>query len=198
MAILMGASAGRAGDPVIIKSCKGEVQWRERTARNWQRATANLTLPKSAAIRTMQNGRVVLRTYYGIEFSLPENAELDTYELSPFSREELVMELTALELQSLPEKKNNPMDESTDFVLHGAMSDSGQSSETMAFRKRQMNGLLALYKQGFYAGFILKYYQLELLFPDLNDPALRQALLVSFEKMNMPARYQRLLQEEKN
>ena len=188
--LLFAALGFAAGDDCVVQSLEGGVQIREPFQNDWVRAKKGIVLKDHSTIRSQSNGRARIRTYSGEPFVLPPEAQIEVSDLRQLSREDLMMELTAIEMQKLPEQNQETKAE-TALVLHGAVHET---RDLEAIRKEfvelETNGALSLFHQGFISGFIVKANRLMVQFPEENFLDLAAELIQAYDAMKMPSRKQ--------
>jgi hypothetical protein len=181
---------------VVVLSTQNQVKVRQPFEEHWQKASAGMVLKNRETIKSNSSSYARLKSYDGRVFKLAANSQIEARDLKNFDRNELVMELTAIELQRLPKDYEKPKKPEV-FILHGALVDSQQtdSTELERYFEFEKNGAMALYSQNFIPGFILKWSRLTSTFPELKNQRLDSALFKSFEKMNMPTRMKKLIEK---
>jgi hypothetical protein len=178
------------------KSCEviavaGHVQVRAANALQWELLEKGRILQERETLRSDKTATARLRTPEGKIFALPENAQIEIRELRWRDRNQVVLELTALEMQKLPAKKDSTPKPPAAFILHGALPDSAMpapEAEMRDYLHREERGALALFAQGYYAGFILKWNRLLSAFSNFASEPAEAALIKAYEIMGMPFR----------
>jgi hypothetical protein len=173
-------------DFCLIESTSGVVELREPFGEAWQSVTNGTKLIEGQTIRTDKNGKVRIRTFDQSIMELPSLAQIEVRDMKRMTRDDLILELTALELQQLPNPENRDNSERA-FVLHGAPYESATKVPESVIQQED-NGAMALYEQGFIPGFILKWNRWRMAFPELTLPNADQAISKAYEQMDMPAR----------
>jgi len=135
-----------------------------------------------------------IETYDGSVFHLPANAQIEIRDLKKMTRNDVIMELTALELQKLPPKKQSD-EKNTAFILHGSLQDSMTTKEKQHYIFIETNGALSLFEQGYVAGFIIKWNRLLNTFPKVSSKTAIRALIKAYEIMAMPARLDNIMRK---
>jgi hypothetical protein len=196
LAGFLGATLAQE-NPWVLTAVSGEVQVRGANELDWVRAESGRVLHERETLRCGKAATAQIKTAGGKVFVLPEDAQIEIRELRPFNREQVVLELTALEMQKLPVKKDSTQRPSSAFILHGARRDSaGKQNDpaTLEYIRREERGALALFAQGYPAGFILKWTRLTSLFPACASEAAEAALIKAYQAMEMPFRMQQAQQ----
>ena len=170
-----------------ILSVSGNIELRAPYRTEWERATEDFILTDRTTIRSGKNSTAKLETYNGDVFTLPPNAQIEIQQLRKLNRNEVVLELTALDLQKLPAQPGTEQN-SEAFILHGAIQKEEKNDESQKYISLEINGALALFEQGFIPGFILKWNKLLYAFPSVKSEKAQNALTESYKKMNMPKR----------
>ena len=106
--------------PWALMTVSGDVQVRGANELDWVRAENGRVLHARETLRCGKAATAQIKAAGGKVFVLPENAQFEIRELRPFNREQVVLELTALELQKLPAKKGSTPKPASTFILHGA------------------------------------------------------------------------------
>ena len=189
---------------MAIENCQllqfqGDVRIRKAYENQYQTPSAGMQLEDKMVLNATPQSRASIKTYDGSVFNLPPNAQIEVDELKKRDRNELVMLLTGLEIQQLPDK-NVLNTKQTAFVLHGAAPEQLEmsSEQVDAYIQNEINGAKTLFEQGYISGFILKATRLQMLFPDMKDEEINQLLIQAFDDMNMPYRKQKLIEKMKN
>jgi hypothetical protein len=180
-------------EPHVLTAVSGEVQIRGTDEIAWTHVKTGRVLHERETLRCGKAAMAQIRTAGGKVFVLPENAQIEVRELRSFNREHVVLELTALEMQKLPAKKDSIKRSSSAFILHGALPDSAGNERdvsTLEYIRREERGALALFAQGYLAGFILKWNRLTSLFPAHASEAAEAALVKAYQALDMPFRMQ--------
>jgi len=73
-------------------------------------------------------------------------------------------------------------------MLHGAIADKAEEIKSQNYWSLEINGALALFDQGYIAGFIIKWNKLLHAFSNIKSAKGEQALAEAYKIMNMPAR----------
>ncbi|MGH7596968.1 MAG: hypothetical protein ACREOI_11490 [bacterium] len=183
--------------PWVLMTVSGEVQARGANELDWVRAESGRVLHERETLRCGKAATAQIKTAGDKVFILPENAQIEIRELRPFNREQVVLELTALEMQKLPAKKDSTKRQSNAFILHGALPDSAGKQDdpgTLEYMRCEERGALALFAQGYFAGFILKWNRLANLFPACASEPAEAALIKAYQIMGMPFRMQQAQQ----
>jgi hypothetical protein len=183
--------------PWVLTAVSGDVQIRGANELDWVRAEGGRALHERETLRCGKAATAQIKTAGDKVFVLPENAQIEIRELRPFNREHVVLELTALEMQKLPVKKDSTKRPSSAFILHGVLPDSAGKEVgpgTLEYIRREERGALALFAQGYLAGFILKWNRLTSLFPACASEAAEAALVKAYQAMEMPLRMQQAQQ----
>ncbi len=181
----------------VLMTVSGDVQIRSANELDWVRAESGRVLHERATLRCGKAATAQIKAAGGKAFVLPENAQIEIRELWPFNREQVVLELTALEMQKLPAKRDSTKRPSSAFILHGTLPDSaGKEGDpgTLEYIRREERGALALFAQGYLAGFILKWNRLTSLFPACASEAAEAALIKAYQALEMPFRMQQAQQ----
>lgn len=185
---------------VVILSLEDKVVVREAYSDEWKDAFVGMVLDNREAIKCGASSSAKLKSHDGRIFTLPANAQINVDELENLDRYQLVMHLTALELQKLPRKKNTP-ERPDAFIVHGKIANEQNGfGKVRRYIELEENGARALYSQKFIPGFILKWSSFSSFFPEHRNSELDNALIDSFEKMNLPTRkkeFMRLTQSVK-
>jgi hypothetical protein len=184
--------------PEVLAAVSGEVHVRGPNELTWARAESGRILRERETLRCGKAATAQIKIAGGKVFVLPENAQIEIRELRAFNREQVVLELTALELQKLPAKKDSAKRPSSAFILHGALSDSAEQKDDrsrLEYIRCEERGALALFEQGYLAGFILKWNRLVGAFPAVASEAAEAALIKAYEAMEMPLRMQQAQQK---
>jgi hypothetical protein len=171
----------------LVLSVTGKTEIRAPYQTEWKRATEDFILTDRTTIRSYRNSAVKIKTYNGDIFTLPSSAQIEIQQLRKLNRNEVVLELTALDLQKLPLQSDQDKD-SEIFILHGAIQDKENNDESQKYISLEINGALALFDQGFIAGFIIKWKKLLNAFPNIKSEKAKQALIESYNIMKMPKR----------
>ncbi|NUO83967.1 hypothetical protein HUU05_28160 [candidate division KSB1 bacterium] len=174
-----------------VLASSGEVQIRAENAVTWSAVKTQHDLQRKATLRTGKNSHARLQNAAGKTFLLPEEAQIEIHELDEYRRTEIVLALTALDLQRLPLRKDSIKTSKSAFILHGAVSDNTdlQTNGELYIRLEE-NGTLALFEQGFLGGFILKWNRLLQLFPRASSENAEAALIKAYTTLGMPLRAQ--------
>jgi hypothetical protein len=183
--------------PWVLLAVSGDVQIRGANELDWVRAESGRVLQERETLRCGKAATAQIKAADGKVLNLPENAQIEIRELRPLNREQVVLELTALELQKLPAKKDSTKRPSNAFILHGALPDSAGKEDgpsTLEYIRREERGALALFAQGYLAGFILKWNHLTSLFPACASEAAEAALIKAYQALEMPFRMQQAQQ----
>ena len=178
---------------------QGDVRIRKAYENQYQAPLAGMQLEDKMVLNATPESRASIKTYDGSIFNLPPNTQIEVDELKKRDRNELLMLLTGLELQQLPDK--NALDaKQTAFVLHGSAPEPSEmtSEQVNDYIKKEINGAKTLYMQGYLSGFILKTTRLQMHFPDMKNEEINQLLIHAFDEMNMPYRKQKLIEKMKN
>lgn len=168
-------------------SQEGQVRIRPAYQEGWSAIREGDTLASLATVWTSHGSRAVFKTGDGSEFILPANARIEIRELKQLSRDEVIMELTALELQKLPgsDETERP---ARAFVLHGSPPEIDDENSRLRYLTLEENGAVALFEQGFISGFIIKWNRLHYQFPGVKLSEADRLIESAYEQMNMPAR----------
>jgi hypothetical protein len=194
------ALAGAGEKSCRLLSVTGDIQVRRANALAWEPATVDRELAERETIRSGEASTARLLTFDGSVFTLPPNTQFEIHELRRMSRNEIVLELTAIELQKLPVRKVSPEQPQNVFILHGAMPDSAQPhemSESRDYIQREERGALALFAQDYLAGFVLKWNRLLSAFPEHASQPAEIALIRAYRHLDMPFRLQQALKRFK-
>jgi hypothetical protein len=171
----------------IVLSVTGEIEIRAPYQTEWKQATEDFSLTDRTTIRSYRNSAAKIKTYNGDIFTLPSSAQIEIQQLHKLNRNEVVLELTALDLQRLPLQSGQNKD-SEAFILHGAIQDKENNDESQKYISLELNGALALFEQGFISGFIIKWKKLLNAFPNIKSENVQKALGESYKIMKMPKR----------
>jgi hypothetical protein len=149
--------------PLVVLEPTGKTLVRRGFENAWQLCTAGTLLKENDALRTESRAAVKIKTTAPVLFNLPENSLVETRELKTYSRAELVLLLTALELSELAPAKPQMSPPAGAFVIHGAGQAEAliDSTAVQNYLNYELNGLEALAAQGVWAGVILKIKKLE-------------------------------------
>lgn len=182
----------QATEPCKVLNFEGNVEFREPHQNDWQPASKGLVLEDKTTLRSYA-GSAKIRDYSGKEFILPASAQIVVNELMPLSRNDIIRELTAMELQKLPAEKKSSSQNG--FVLHGSEPAPANREALDAYFQLEENGAYSLYSQGYMAGFILKWNRLKTLMPQATSERIETALTDAYQKMQMP-NHEKALQEK--
>jgi len=186
-----------AEDDCVVQSLEGGVQIREPFQNDWVTARQGIVLKDHTTIRSLRNGRARIRAYSGESFVLPPAAQIEARDLRQLSREDLMMELTAIEMQKLPQRNEQTRPESA-LVLHGRVNETKDlESIRKEFVDLETNGARSLYHQGFISGFIVKVNRLMIQFPEEQFLGLATEVIEAYDFLQMPARKQAFLERMK-
>jgi hypothetical protein len=183
--------------PYVLMAVSGDVQIRGANEVDWGRAEGGRVLQERETLRCSKAATAQIKTDGGKIFILPEDAQIEIRELRSLNREQVVLELTALEMQKLPAKKDSTKRPASAFILHGTLPDSARKESdqvTLAYMRREERGALALFTQGYLAGFILKWNRLTSLLPACASEPAEAALIEAYQAMAMPFRMQQAQQ----
>jgi hypothetical protein len=185
-------------DYVVVLSIQNQVEIRQPFEQAWQKASIGTLLKDRETIKCGASSYTKLKAYDGRIFTLGPYSQIETRDLIKLDQNDLVMELTALELQKLPKEKGK-LEKPEAFILHGSADDleKSKSVELERYVKLEQNGALALYLQNFVPGFILKYNRFSFNCPNFKSQKLDKALMESLKKMNLTARLNKLLAQNK-
>jgi len=149
--------------PLVALEPTGKTLLRRGFENAWQLCTAGTLLEENDALRTESRAAVKIKTTEPALFHLPENSLVETRELKTYSRSELVLLLTAMELSELAPAKPELAPPAGAYVIHGAgQADASVDSTAMQnYLDYELNGLEALAAQEVWAGVILKIKKLE-------------------------------------
>jgi hypothetical protein len=186
--------ASNMGDNYILLTVQGEIEVREPFQKDWQSAFDGLNLHERMTIRSQSRSSATIRACDGSVFQLPPESQIESGELKRMTRDDVIMELTALEMQKLP-KKNGTFKQQTAFVLHGSITDTMDLDNCEQYIQLEKNGALALFRQNYFAGFIIKWNRLKCAFPNLKSEKVNYALIRAYQIMDMPVRLNKLVQE---
>jgi hypothetical protein len=192
----LGANAQEKSFTLLATN--GEVQVRPANALHWEPAAGSHVFGYRETIRTGRASTAQIKTPGGSVFILPENSQIEIRELQKLSRDDVVLELTALAMQNLPARKDSLKKPSSAFVLHGAPPESltqEDRANSSDYVLREQQGALALFEQGYLSGFILKWNHLVSAFPKTASEQVEAALIQAYEAMEMPARAQQAIQQ---
>ena len=179
--------AAVAGDRCQLVSFQGRIEMRSGFEDQWISVTENQLLETRVTVRTGSKSGAVLQSFDGSVFRLPENAQIEMEDLKKKTRNEVIMALTALELQKLPGSRDQEKPAQA-FVLHGALPVPESPEARDAYLFLEENGAVALYDQGFVSGFILKWNRLHYQFPDVVLSRADILIESAYEQMEMPGR----------
>lgn len=191
--IILSTSLFAQAQTCRLLSATGEVQVRPANELNWELAASGRVFQNRETIRSGKASTAQIQTFDQEVFVLPENAQIEIRELQKLSRDEVVLELTALAMQNLPARKDSAKDQSSAFILHGTLPESlpqKNEAKSSEYIRREERGALALFEQGYFAGFILKWKRLTSAFPDVASEPVEAALIKAYEEMEMPLRTQ--------
>lgn len=183
--------------PWVLTAVSGDVQVRGANELDWVRAESGRILQDRETLRCGKAATAQIKAAGGKVFVLPEKAQIEIRELRSFNREQVVLELTALEMQKLPAKKDSTPKPASAFILHGILPDSaGKEGDPgiLEYIRREERGALALFAQGYLAGFILKWNRLTSLFPACASEPAEAAMVKSYQALEMPFRMQQAQQ----
>ena len=166
-----------------VLTLEGNVEFREPHENAWQPASQGLLLEDKTTLRSSA-GSARIKDYSGKEFILPASAQIIVNELRPLSRNDIIRELTAMELQKLPAERNSSSQNG--FVLHGSDPALQNQDALDAYFELEENGAYSLYTQGYMAGFILKWHRLKTLMPEVTSERIEIALAEAYQQMQMP------------
>jgi hypothetical protein len=181
------------GDVCILLSIHDKVDIREPYQKEWKTASNISILKDLMTVKSGSNSYAKIKTYDGSIFLLPPDAQIEIRELKKITRDELVSELTALDLQKLPAKKKSTNTHNA-FVLHGFLKDSADAGSLKKYIKFEEKGALSLFEQGYISGFVIKSNRLKYAFPKYSSKKLETALIKAYKIMEMPARMNELIQ----
>jgi hypothetical protein len=185
--ILSGNLFSASPQNCVIRSLIGQIEMREPYQTEWKQATENVILADRTTIRSYHNSSAQIKTYTDDVFTLPSNAQIEIQELRQLDRNQIVLELTALDLQKLPAKADSIKD-NTAFILHGSLMDKVNDEASQNYISLEISGAMALFDQGYIAGFIIKWHKLSHAFSNIKSEKGEQALAEAYRIMNMPAR----------
>ncbi len=184
------ADAQAALDWRVLTST-GVVQMRAESALAWSEVKTGHTLQLKTTLRSGKNSNARLQNAEGKIFVLPGHAQIVAHELQQYTREEVVLALTALELQRLPTRGAPTQSPKSAFILHGAAPDSATSNMLAdKYIQQEERGAFALFEQGYLGGFILKWNRLTHLFPAISSERAESALIEAYTALGMPLRAQ--------
>lgn len=190
-----------AQDPYCqVRSIAGDVEVREANQTAWKPLNESRTLKERETIRTGRGGTAKINSFNGEVFTLPESAQIEVRDLRRLSRNDIVMELTGIELQRLPASKDAPILNQTSFVLHGSQptkTENVKTDEFAAYVNRQITGMLSLFKQGFVAGFIIKWNRFANANPEVTSEEVEAILIRAYKSFKMPFRMKEAAQQFK-
>lgn len=188
------ANVASAGDNSCqLLSVNGEIQVRRSNTLAWEPATVEGLLEARETVRSGDASTARLLTFDGSIFTLPPNTQFEIHELRRMSRDELVLELTALDLQKLPVRKFAPENQPGAFILHGELPDSAgqrEGSKSGDYIQCEERSALALFAQGYLTGFVLKWNRLLSAFPEHTSQPAEIALIQAYKQLDMPFRLQ--------
>jgi len=175
----------------VVLSFQGEIEVREPYQKEWKPVPVGAILEDRETIRSQNNSSAKIKTFDGSFFSLPANAQIEIGELKKLDKNDVIMELTILEVQKLPQhvepsKRNNA------FILHGSLPDSVNAQDIQNYVSMETNGALALFNQGYISGFIIKWNKLITIYPNIKSEQAEAALIKAYKLMDMPARLKEL------
>ncbi len=180
----------------VVLDVRGEVKIRPVNESEWAAVSEGRILENRETIRSGSLATARIAAFDGSIFQLSENAQIEPRELQHRDRNEIVMELTALELLKLPSQQKRPNLNQSAFVLHGTLPDSGSwgsKKELEIYLQLEKQGAMALYEQGFIAGFIIKWNRLASIFPEARSERAEAALIKAYAKMDMPYRMRKAI-----
>ncbi len=105
-------------------SVMGEVQVRGANELSWEVAAGDRIFQNRETIRSGKASTAKIQAFDESVFVLPENAQIEIRELQRLSRDQVVLELTALAMQKLPVRKDSLKGQSSAYILHGASPES--------------------------------------------------------------------------
>lgn len=197
--MLLSASVG-AEENCHLLAFEGDVVIRKPFVNQFEAPAQGMALEDKMVLNASSRSEASIRTYDGSVFVLRGNAQIEVDELRKRDRNDLLMQLTGLEIQQLPDKNANTTYQ-TAFVLHGEASEEPvvRSDEKITrYIEQETNGARTLYEQGYVSGFIIKWTRLLMVFPDLSNPEMDDLILKAYDQMNMPFRKQKYLERLKN
>ena len=132
-------------DLVVLLATKGTVEIREPYQEQWTAASVGTILKNKSTIRSHLNSSARLRSYDGRIFALPANAQIEARDLKNMDRNEIVLQLTALEMQNLPFQKKE-LNKPQAFILHGSLNTKNDEKNEVIdnFINLEKNGALAI------------------------------------------------------
>lgn len=175
----------------VVLSFQGEIEVREPYQKDWKPVPIGAILEDRETIRCQNNSSAKIKTFDGSFFTLPANAQIEIGELKKLDKNDVIMELTILEVQKLPQQVE-PSKRNNAFILHGSLPDSVNVEEIQNYVSMETNGALALFNQGFISGFIIKWNKLTTIYPNVSSEKTKAALIKACKLMDMPARLKEL------
>lgn len=174
----------------LLLSSTGIIKIRNPFDIEWTNVQPGAILQERTMLRSNSNSQARIKTPDGRFFTLPQNSQVEIQDLKKRDKYQLMLELTALELQRLPTKKDispatNP------YILHGE-DITTISQADIQYIQREEKGAIALFEQGFISGFILKANRMITFFPGYNLSQLKKFLMTAYQMMGMTFHLEKL------
>lgn len=185
----------------VVLSVSGDIQVRQANQLDWQPVNEGFTLNVRETIRGVTGSSARISTFEDRVFVLLGSSQIEVRELQKLNRDDVVMELTALEMQKLPVKMESPNNRQSAFVLHGSLPSEMEKSKVdkpkAEYIQLEKQGAISLFEQGFIGGYIIKWNRLVSLFPNIRSEKEEAALIKAYQEMKMPFRMRQAIQRFK-
>jgi hypothetical protein len=185
--LLVSSSLSSGTEECSIISLKGKIEIRQPYQEAWNVASVGEALKDRVTIRSHDLASAKIKTFDGSIFYLPPSAQIEIRNLMKLDRNQVIMELTVLDMQKLP-RRNDPATNETALILHGSSKEDRDMDFDQKYITMEMNGAMALFDQDYLPGFVIKWNQLKSAFPHVISEKAEKALMEAYQKLGMEKR----------
>ncbi len=170
----------------VVKKLKGEAQVRHGVKENWEKISPGDTLKPDDTILLNKSAYIEIESN-GISFKSNGDIIINISDLRRLSKEELLLQLAFEEMKNAPEKKMEKINTKSTGIYGTDIAGQKTEFKTRANQsKLWVNGVKALFQNGFYETASIRAKSLMLKFDELKDNIeLAIIIATSLEKLEI-------------